>query len=181
VNRSHVWRGVQVVTVAALLVAALWYAGVVELPWEGSHETATVRLVDENGTELATVDADVADTRKERIDGLSGYESLESGEGMLFVHGEAETQTYVMRGMSFPLDIVFVAPNGTVTKIVSAPAPGPNENGESITRSGYGKYVLEVPRGYADAVGLEVGDTVEIAFGESAGVANATATPTSRP
>jgi uncharacterized membrane protein (UPF0127 family) len=170
-----------VVGVAVLLVAALWYGGVVELPWEGSHETATVTLVEENGTELATVDADVADTRKERIAGLSGYDSLERGEGMLFVYGDTERRTFVMRGMSFPLDIVFVAGNGTVTKITSAPAPGPNEDGESITRTGQAKYVLEVPRGYAEAAGLAVGDTVDVEFGTSAGVANGTATPTSRP
>jgi len=180
VKRSHVWRGVQLVGVAVLLVAALWYGGVVELPWEGSHETATVTLVDENGTELAIVDADVADTRKERIAGLSGYDSLDRGEGMLFVYGEAERRTFVMREMSFPLDIVFIAGNGTVTKVTSARAPGPDENGESITRSGYGQYVLEVPRGYAASVGLEIGDTVDIEFGTSPGVANGTATPTSR-
>jgi len=174
VKRSQAWRVVQVLGVAALLVATLWYAGVIELPWESDNDAATVTLVDgDDGAELATVDAAVADTRKERIRGLSEHESLDDGEGMLFVHDEAGTQTYVMREMDFPLDIVFVAPNGTVTKIASAPAPGPDEDGESITRSGYGQYVLEVPRGYAEAVGLSVGDRVRIEFedGSTAGAA----------
>jgi len=39
---------------------------------------------------------------------------------MLFVHDETGKHAYVMRGMSFGLDIVFVAPNGTVTEIHEA-------------------------------------------------------------
>ncbi len=173
-KRSQLWRGVQVVGVAVLLVTTLWYAGVIELPWEGGRDSATVVLVDaDDGAELATVDAEVADTRKERIRGLSEHESLDDGNGMLFVHDEQGSQTYVMREMDFAIDIVFVAANGTVTKVASAPAPGPNEDGESITRSGTARYVLEVPRGYADEVGLSVGDTVRIEFddGSTAGAA----------
>jgi len=171
VKRSQVWRGVQVVGVVILLGAALWYAGVVELPWESDHDGATVTLVDEDETTLTTVDAEVADSRKERIRGLSEHESLDDGEGMLFVHDEEGTQTYVMREMDFPIDMVFVAANGTVTKVASAPAPGPDEDGESITRSGQARYVLEVPRGYADEVGLSAGDQVHIEFedGSTAG------------
>jgi uncharacterized membrane protein (UPF0127 family) len=179
-----VWQGVQVVGVLVLLVTALWYAGVIELPWEDNREAATVVLAEADGETLTTVDAEVADSRKERRRGLSGHDSLGDGEGMLFVHADEGTRTYVMREMDFAIDMVFVAGNGTVTEIASAPAPGPNEDGESITRSGYARYVLELPRGYADEVGLSVGDVVGIDFenGGTAGeesVAARIATPTS--
>jgi uncharacterized membrane protein (UPF0127 family) len=137
--------------------------GLYEYPGEDAHERAVVTLVDENGTELATVDAAVADTRKERVQGLSGRESLANGSGMLFVHGEEDEQTYVMREMNFPLDIVFVAANGTVTSIQGAETP-PDDAEELTPYTGRAKYVLEVPRGYAARVGLEPGDEVRIEY-----------------
>ena len=166
--------------VAAVLVGVLVLgAGVVVavdagLLSSGAHDRTTVTLVDDNGTRLATVDVRVADTTTERYTGLSDTESLAPGEGMLFVHDRAATHAYVMRKMDFPLDIVFVAPNGTVTRIHHAPVPS-NTSGEELTEyRGYGKYVLELPRGYADRTGLDEGDRVAIAF-----AAAATATETS--
>jgi uncharacterized membrane protein (UPF0127 family) len=125
----------------------------------GEYERATVSLVDENGTDLAEVDVRVADTRDKRRIGLSRTDSLADGEGMLFVHSEPDSYGYVMRNMSFGLDIIFVDIDGTVTTIHDAPEP----DGEyEETYAGYGRYVLEVPRGYADRVGLSEGDRVEI-------------------
>ena len=126
----------------------------------GSYERTTVTLSDANGSRLATVDARVADTHTKRYTGLSDTRSLDYGEGMLFVHSRETTHAYVMRDMNFPLDIVFVAANGTVTTIHHAPVPS-ETNGDELTRyRGDGKYVLEVPRGYAERVGLDEGDRV---------------------
>jgi uncharacterized membrane protein (UPF0127 family) len=124
-----------------------------------SFTNATVTITDADGTELATVDVRVANDRDERYTGLSTTGSLEPGEGMLFVHENEGTYPYVMRNMSFPLDIVFIAPNGTITTIHGAPT----ESGGDLTEyRGRGKYVLEVPRGYMNATGVEAGDTVAI-------------------
>ena len=126
----------------------------------GSYERTTVRLSDANGSRLATVDVRVADTHRERFTGLSDTASLDAGEGMLFVHERETTHAYVMREMDFPLDIVFVAANGTVTTIHHAPVPSETSGDELIRYRGYGKYVLEVPRGYANRTGLDAGDRV---------------------
>ena len=139
-----------------------------------AHDRTTVTLVEDDGTRLATVDVRVADTSMERYTGLSDTESLAPGEGMLFVHEHVGTHAYVMRKMDFPLDIVFVAPNGTVTQIHHAPVPS-TTSGDELTRyRGYGKYVLELPRGYADRTGLDEGERVVVEFGP-----NSTATETS--
>lgn len=125
----------------------------------GEYDRATATLVDENGTKLAEVEVRVADTRDKRRIGLSRTDSLSDGEGMLFVHSEPGSYGYVMRNMSFGLDIIFVDIDGTVTTIHDAPEP----DGEyEETYAGYGRYVLEVPRGYAERVGLSKGDRVEI-------------------
>ncbi|WP_435067838.1 DUF192 domain-containing protein [Haloplanus sp. C73] len=125
-----------------------------------NYDTATVTLVAANGTELATVDAWVADTWPKRYTGLSDTEALEPGHGMLFIHDQESDHAYVMRDMAFPLDMVFIAENGTITEIHHAPLP---EDGDDLRQySGRSKYVLEVPLGYTNETGVEVGDRVRI-------------------
>lgn len=125
------------------------------------YETGTVTITDANGTELADVDVRVADTERERYVGLSETDSLADGEGMLFDFPEPGRHEFVMRDMDFPLDIVFIDSNGTVTTIHHAPTPS-NATDDDQRYPGSGQYVLEVPRGYANATGLDVGDTVSI-------------------
>ena len=145
--------------------------GLVEYPGEGEHDRATVTLMDETGT-LATVDAEVADTRKERVRGLSEADSLESGSGMLFVHPRAGTHTYVTDEMDFGIDIIFVEPcddacpaeaDGRITEIHEAPVPS---EGEDTSYEGSGRWVLEVPKGYSAENGVQPGDYVHIEYRE---------------
>lgn len=116
-----------------------------------------------NGSSVGTVDASVANTRSERVTGLSNHDSLATGKGMLFVHGKTTEQTYVMRDMDFPIDIVFINSSCEITTIHSAEQPAANETGEEpkYHYSGQAKYVLEVPDGYATER-VEAGDAVEI-------------------
>lgn len=119
-----------------------------------------------DGSAVATVDALVANTRPEMVTGLGDHDTLAAGKGMLFIHGETAEQTYVMRDMDFPIDIVFINTSCEITTIHSADAPDPNETGEEpkYHYSGEAKYVLEVPNGYAtERVG--VGDAVEFEGG----------------
>ena len=102
----------------------------------------------------------VADTFEKRYLGLSDTEVLTEDRGMLFVQDGPGEYTYVMREMSFGIDIVFVDPNGTITTIHEAPAPGPDEDGNSQEYSGTGQYVLEVNEGWTAERGVEVGDEV---------------------
>ncbi|PSP27355.1 DUF192 domain-containing protein [Halobacteriales archaeon QH_2_65_14] len=124
----------------------------------GEYETTTVS-VHADETQLATVEVRIADTYEKRRIGLSRTDSLANGSGMLFVHPETGTYGYHMRNMSFPLDIVFVADNGTITRVHHASVP------DGVVHEPYrgrGKYVLEVPRGWANATGIGPGDRVRI-------------------
>lgn len=129
---------------------------------QDDYEHTTVTVVDgETGTELGSVEAAIADTLSKRYTGLSDTERLPEDRGMLFVHEGSAQHTYVMRRMSFGLDIVFIAPNGTITTIHDAPAPGPNEDGNDQRYRGRGQYILEVNRDWTATRGIEVGDEVE--------------------
>jgi len=156
VNRRLVGvaAGLALIVLVALGVAAANPALLIT-----GYETATVEAVDgDTGESLATVDVRVADGFIKRYVGLSATDELDEGEGMLFVHGDAAERAYVMREMAFPLDIVFVAPNGTVTTIHEAAPESP-----PYTRyRGTGRYVLEVPRGWSERHGVEPGDQIVI-------------------
>jgi uncharacterized membrane protein (UPF0127 family) len=155
------------VAVLALVLTTAAAAGIVPPPatFMGApddYERAEVTITDNCSRVLGTVDVRIADTYRKKYTGLSNTTSLANGSGMLFTYDEASEHTYVMRGMDFPLDIVFIGADGRINAIESAPAPGPNEDGENIRRTGRGKYVLEVPRGWMASHGVHVGHRVDI-------------------
>ena len=173
------WSKGFALTVVALcaVVVVLWTGAWVQAVPTGDYETTTVTAVDDNGTRLATVEARVADTRSKRIVGLSRTDRLAPDEGMVFVFDETANHSFVMRGMSFPLDIVFVDTNGTVTAIHHAGVPDSGPLGARLEEyRGRGKYVLEVNRGWANRTGLDVGDRIRVP-NESAGGVAPTPTP----
>jgi hypothetical protein len=147
--------------VAGLALLLLVVAGVAANPalLITGYETTTVEAVDgDTGESLATVEVRVADGLVKRYVGLSATDDLAAGEGMLFVHDDAAERAYVMREMAFALDIVFVAPDGTVTTIHEAAPESP-----PLTRyRGTGRYVLEVPRGWSERHGVDPGDRIVV-------------------
>jgi uncharacterized membrane protein (UPF0127 family) len=163
------WRGPVMaggLVLVLLGVGLLAYgAGLVEYPGEDEYQEAEVTFVAENGTELATVDVTVADTRKERIQGLSGVESLPEDSGMLFVTDGETRRTLVMRDMEIPLDMVFVGANGTVTTVHEAPLP-PADREELKPYRGVAQWMVELPYGYAEEHGIEPGVRVRVEYAD---------------
>lgn len=126
------------------------------------YETTTVTVESPAGEVRGSVTAAVADNRDKRLLGLSDAESLPEDGGMLFVYdAPRESLTYVMRRMSFGIDIVFVDGDRKITRIHNAPEPGPNEDGSEQEYDGSGQYVLEVPYEWTDRHGVEVGDSLQ--------------------
>lgn len=161
------WLSVGLVAAIALLVVAVVVGpelliGVVGPSTIGGDDgTVTVRD-GESGAVLGRVDIDIADSGPERVAGLSNVEHLPDDTGMLFVFDDEARRTFVMRGMDFDLDIIFVAANGTITSIHEARAPGPDEDGEDLRYTGLGELVLEVNRGWSAEHDVRVGDRVTV-------------------
>lgn len=152
-----------VLLTAGIVVVQSGLLATVDPPEDDEYDRATVALVDASGAQLAEVDVRIADTPEKRYLGLSATESLGPREGMLFVHDAEGQYAYVMRDMAFPLDIVFIAPDGTVTTIHHAPLPPEGTSNSELTRyRGTGRYVLELPRGTVNETGLSEGDRVVI-------------------
>lgn len=112
------------------------------------------------GATLGSVTAAIADTSSLRYTGLSDTETLPPDRGMLFVYGTVADRTFVMRRMSFGIDIVYADADGTITSIHHAPEPGPDEDGDDQRYPGRGQYVLELAYDWTTDHGVSEGDTL---------------------
>jgi len=125
------------------------------------YDSTTVRVTTPDGDELGEVTAAIADTPDLQYLGLSDTETLPEDRGMLFVYETVEARTFVMREMSFGIDIVFADNEGVITAIHHASEPGPDEEGADQTYSGRGQYVLEVAYEWTETRGVEAGDRLQ--------------------
>ena len=107
------------------------------------------------------ISVDVAQTQAQREQGLSGRDGLKAGEGMLFVFDEADFLRFWMKDMNFPIDIVFINDQKIVDIVRDLPPPSKLEMPATYTSKQKANRVLEVPAGTAQALGWQVGDSVQ--------------------
>ena len=109
----------------------------------------------------------MADTFALRALGLGGRDSLPPNRAMWFVFDDAAPRNFWMRGMRFPLDIVWVSDGYVVTGVaerVPHPAPGtPSGQLPNYSSIVPVRYVLEINAGLADELGIVPGSRVSIA------------------
>ncbi|WP_266080111.1 DUF192 domain-containing protein [Haladaptatus caseinilyticus] len=105
------------------------------------------------------VTLEVANSDGERTRGLMYRESLPQNHGMVFVFESAQPQSFWMKNTVIPLDIIFIAPNGTVINVEHAdPQPDANElDLRSYRSDAPAKYVVEMRQGFANRTGIEPG------------------------
>lgn len=105
---------------------------------------------------------EIADEPEEQRRGLSYRESLGRDRGMLFVFPEATRQRFWMRGMRFPLDLVFI--NGDQVVHIAENVPPPSKGGIPVVvlPTEAADKVLELNAGMAAALGLVVGYAIAI-------------------
>ncbi len=101
---------------------------------------------------------DLAIRPEEHAQGLSGRPGLAEDEGMLFVFPNPGKYYFWMKGMNFPIDIIWITEDMKVSYIQENALPedfletyGPDSNN---------KYVLEVVAGFSETRGLKAGDSV---------------------
>jgi hypothetical protein len=96
----------------------------------------------------------VADDAGERAQGLMNVPAMPSGQGMLFVYDAPQRASFWMRNTLIPLDMIFAAPDGTVTRVHANAQPldeTPIDGGEGV------RFVLEINGGLAAALGIAPG------------------------
>jgi uncharacterized membrane protein (UPF0127 family) len=111
-----------------------------------------------------SVSFQLADEPAEQEKGLSGRESLEENQAMLFVFSFPTLPTFWMRDMNFPIDMVWV--NGDEVIDISAdvpPEPGvPLEQLKTYAPKKPADKVIELKAGWAARNGLKIGDKIEV-------------------
>lgn len=100
---------------------------------------------------------EIAETTRQRSRGLMFRESLAPDQGMLFVYpGEQEIRMW-MRNTLIPLDMLFVALDGTIVSIAADTVP----LSEEIVSSGAAaRGVIELAGGTARRLDIQPGDKV---------------------
>ena len=115
------------------------------------------------GGRWITAEAAISPSARER--GLSGRTGLKEGSGMLFIFPEKGIYPFWMKGMLFPIDIVWIDGNAIVDIAPNLPPPlEASLNLQLYQPRAAADYVLEVPAGLVSAAGWKIGDGVVINF-----------------
>ena len=107
-----------------------------------------------------TLDVEIADTPQRRSRGLMERTDIGANEGMLFEFGPPREITMWMRNTPTALDMIFLAPDGTITHVAPDTVPFSTD---IVSSRGPAAFVLEVVAGSAARWGLEPGDRLESA------------------
>jgi uncharacterized membrane protein (UPF0127 family) len=107
------------------------------------------------------VHAELASDQASREQGLSGRPGLAEDHGMLFVYRDRAPRTYWMKGMRFPLDIVWIARGRVIGIERDAPVPLGGRL-PVYSSDGAADRVLEVRAGWTRRHHVERGDPVAV-------------------
>ena len=112
-----------------------------------------------------SVQVKLARTADELARGLGGHASLGEREGMLFIFPTSERHSFWMKGMTFPLDIIWIENEQVVYVLgdVAHPPPATADPALPIyTPPAAASYVLEVPAGFAARWGIRTGSHMNL-------------------
>ena len=141
-----------------LILALLIFLGVFQATLRGLHpaHNADQILYTETATPLYLF---VADTEQEREKGLGDREPIKGDEGMLFVFSSPDLQGIWMKGMRFPLDILWLQKTGTgeFTVVDMRENIAPDTYPEVFFPRLKVSYVLELKGGSAGKYGIGEG------------------------
>jgi uncharacterized protein len=148
-------------------ILILLAAGIALVACGDDQQRSTAERVVQVGD--ASVLAEVADDPASRQRGLSGRDRLAAGEGMLFLLPD-DSPSFWMKGMRFPLDILWIRDGRVVDVSADVPPPG-DSNAPLPTYSPDrpANRVLEVNAGWAAEHGIRRGDAVRVRRGGGSG------------
>jgi uncharacterized membrane protein (UPF0127 family) len=140
--------------IAGLLLAAIaGLAGLAGGQEVSEHGNPWVRV----SLGKITVQAEAVRTPERLYLGLSYRKELPEGRGMLFFMPDTEVQTFCMRGMLIPLDLIWISDGRVAGLTRNVPPTFPGNLTSPVPVS----HVLEVPGGFADRHGIREGDPVK--------------------
>ncbi len=103
------------------------------------------------------VKAEVAEKEEDRNYGFMNRKNIPDGTGMLFVFEQEQILSFWMKNTPHPLSIAYIDTRGKIRNIYDMTpfSLTPIKSTSSI------RYALEVPQGWFEKTGIQVGDTVK--------------------
>lgn len=119
---------------------------------------STVQFVDG-----PTVAVEIADDASEQTQGLAGHAPLDDQQGMLFVWPNREARTFWMKGMTFAIDIIWIADGKVIGIETNVESPIDDDD---ILKSYFPpapvNMVLEVAAGFSQRQNINIGDRLTV-------------------
>lgn len=94
----------------------------------------------------------------EMMQGLMYRDSMETGQGMLFLYPYPQRMNFWMKNTHIPLDLIFIDEDGFIVDLAERAVPFSEQN---IHSSVFSRYVLEVNAGYCEENYIIIGDRVK--------------------
>jgi uncharacterized membrane protein (UPF0127 family) len=101
---------------------------------------------------------EVARSDAEKARGLMHRRSLGAREGMLFVYDADEHMSFWMKDTTIPLTLAFLSRDGQILQIAEMKPLSL----KPLTSQWAARYVLELPRGTLERLGVRVGERIEL-------------------
>jgi uncharacterized protein len=116
----------------------------------------TLTIHGDDHPEIA-IEIEVVASSRARQRGLMFRDDLADGQGMLFLFESEEEHPFWMKNTLISLDIIYIDGNRKIVGIVHNAEP---RSEQSLTVGLPSRFVLEVPGGYCNRVGIHRGDKV---------------------
>ena len=139
------------------LGAYLAFAATPATGQRGLAKFARSTLVIRDGARRHRFSVEVARTPREQSQGLMFRRRMPADAGMLFVYDPPRPVSMWMRNTYIPLDMIFIAPDGRISRIAERTVPLSEQN---IPSRGTVRAVLELNAGTAARLGIKPGATV---------------------
>ena len=140
------------------IACALAFSTQLMAPLAAIGSALTVRLADTDFVMEVVADPD------SRRQGLMGRENLPFGTGMLFDFPDGTRPAIWMRNMQISLDLVFVAADGRIAHLFERVPPCADLPCAIYQAEAPLRWVLELPAGSVDTLGLKVGDNLDLSM-----------------
>lgn len=106
------------------------------------------------------VSAELAETREQQERGLSGRSGLPEDRGLLYILAKPDFYTFWMKGMKFPIDIIWVDKDQKVIDITHNLTPDTYPRIFQPIKPA--QIILEVSAGFAKKHDIQIGDPVTV-------------------
>lgn len=146
--RKFLWPVLMVLGTAALVAFLHFFSA------ELGDQKVPLRIVRADGSSVS-FEVELALTSEQQTRGLMFRKELPEGTGMLFLFDPPREAAFWMKNTLIPLDMLFIAPDGRIARIVAKARP---HDETPVSSDGPVRGVLEIGGGQAEALKIAVGD-----------------------